>query len=169
MKDTKQKILTAATELIERNGVKNTSLRDVAAECEMSLGTITYHFPNREQLLFAVMTQRLDARDIRLASCFSHEDKEERYKALVQYFRSVKQSIKFQELYNYLMFASLSTDSVLREDMTNLFIHWKSSYATFLPGQVSKESRKDYAYFLQLFINANHGNFHNISCGSLNR
>jgi len=153
VKDTKQIILATANHLIEKKGVKNTSLRDVAAECKMSLGTITYHFPSKERLLFAVMTQRLDERDLHLAKCFSLPTKEARVHALTEYFRSIKYSIQYQELYNYLMFSALSSDSILRDDITNLFTRWKNTYAGFLPTQVTEQARKDYASFLQLFIN----------------
>lgn len=49
--DTKQKIRAKALELLNREGVRNVTLRDVAGALGKSYGNITYHYANKEILL----------------------------------------------------------------------------------------------------------------------
>lgn len=49
--DTRQRILRATLELIGEHGVGAISNRRVAAESKVALGSLTYHFPSRTQLL----------------------------------------------------------------------------------------------------------------------
>ncbi|GAB2650178.1 TetR/AcrR family transcriptional regulator [Gordonia jinhuaensis] len=48
-------LVVAAREVLSRDGVANTSLRAVAAEGDVPLGTLQYVFPTREALLGAVI------------------------------------------------------------------------------------------------------------------
>ena len=51
---TKDRILTAATELVAERGVAGTSLDDVRARAQASKSQLYLYFPNREELLRAV-------------------------------------------------------------------------------------------------------------------
>lgn len=50
-----KQLVAAARRALSRKGVARTSLRDVAAEGEVPLGTLQYVFPTREQLLRKVI------------------------------------------------------------------------------------------------------------------
>ncbi|HEY1046766.1 MAG TPA: TetR/AcrR family transcriptional regulator, partial [Bacteroidia bacterium] len=52
--DTKQLIKSKALELLNKEGVRNITLRDVAAALGKSYGNITYHYANKENLLEAL-------------------------------------------------------------------------------------------------------------------
>lgn len=56
---TKEYILTNATELFNRQGFTPTSLRELAAYLDMSDGNLRYHFKNKKMLVTAIYQQLL--------------------------------------------------------------------------------------------------------------
>ena len=58
--DREQQIVAAAVRVLSAVGVPGTTLRAVAAEAEIPLGTLHYVFPARDQLLRAVIAQVID-------------------------------------------------------------------------------------------------------------
>ena len=66
----KTEIIDAALRIIGRDGILDVSMRAVAAEASVPLGTVTYYFSNKEELIEAAFlrhTQRETARIV--ASC----------------------------------------------------------------------------------------------------
>lgn len=55
--NTKNKILEASRLLFNDKGVMNITLRDVAKYLNKSYGNITYHFSNKEELIFELMAE----------------------------------------------------------------------------------------------------------------
>jgi AcrR family transcriptional regulator len=53
--ETRERILDAAIEIIAEEQVAGTTQRKVAARAEMSLASITYHFPSARELVIAAM------------------------------------------------------------------------------------------------------------------
>ena len=47
----KDEILEVATRLVARKGWQNTTLADIAREANVSLGVITYHFSNKDEIM----------------------------------------------------------------------------------------------------------------------
>ena len=56
----RQQMVAAARAAVSRDGVARTSLRAVAAEARVPLGTMQYVFPSKEQLLRAVIEDVVD-------------------------------------------------------------------------------------------------------------
>ena len=54
MSATKERILATSVELFNEKGLVNVTMRDIAAELEMSLGNLTYHFKKKDELMEAV-------------------------------------------------------------------------------------------------------------------
>lgn len=54
MKQTKQRILAAALELFNEQGVADTTLRNIARRLEMSQGNLNYHFRLKEDIVEAL-------------------------------------------------------------------------------------------------------------------
>ncbi|MFD2036298.1 TetR/AcrR family transcriptional regulator [Belliella marina] len=52
--NTRDKILGCALRLFNENGVAQVSLRTIAADMEISLGNLTYHFKKREEIIEAL-------------------------------------------------------------------------------------------------------------------
>ena len=60
--ETQEQILDAAMDVIVRDGLDSTSMRAVAAEADVSLGLLSYHFEGKEKLVVAAFqraTERL--------------------------------------------------------------------------------------------------------------
>ncbi len=53
-KDTKQKILEAASILFAQNGFSGASIRDIAAKADVNLAAINYHFGGKDNLYWKV-------------------------------------------------------------------------------------------------------------------
>ena len=58
--NTKQRILDAAIDLFNKNGVQNVTSRHIAMEMGISYGNLDYHFKNKEVLLLAIYKQMRD-------------------------------------------------------------------------------------------------------------
>ena len=56
----KAKILSSVERLIATSGINAVSLRDIAKEAKLSLGTVSYHFASKDDVIFAVMTRHID-------------------------------------------------------------------------------------------------------------
>lgn len=66
--DTRHRIVEAALDLIGAHGVGGLTNRRVAARAGVSLGTLTYHFPSRAQLLRTCLTAFADAEAARITA-----------------------------------------------------------------------------------------------------
>lgn len=52
---TKDRICDAAIKLFNEQGFEGVSLRDIAAEAGVAIGTLTYHFPKKEDLVIVLL------------------------------------------------------------------------------------------------------------------
>src|SRR5690349_21522578 len=59
--DRRLKIIAAASELFARKGFEGTSIREIAAASGVLSGSLYYHFPSKEDLLFTVHQESLTA------------------------------------------------------------------------------------------------------------
>lgn len=57
MATTKEKILSQAERLFNEEGYNNVSLRDIAEAAGTTIGNLTYHFPQKENLVFAIQSE----------------------------------------------------------------------------------------------------------------
>jgi AcrR family transcriptional regulator len=96
---TRQRLLRAATRLVERRGFAGTRTVDIARATRLSEGAVFLHFPSREELDLAVaaelgraITDRLDAlvkegagfREVLLAHVHCVEEHEDVYRCLLR-------------------------------------------------------------------------------------
>lgn len=65
--DTKQKILNAALQLFNRNGLMNVRLQHIADEAFMSVGNLTYHFRNKDLIISSIWGQLRNEQEILLS------------------------------------------------------------------------------------------------------
>ncbi len=83
--DTQNNILDAVQSVIVRDGVQGTSMRQVAQEADVSLGLISYHFDDKERLIFATFERAAD--EIRAASAAAADavdDPDEKVRAFLR-------------------------------------------------------------------------------------
>lgn len=59
--DRRRRIIAVAADLFAHNGFEGTSIRDIAAASGVLSGSLYYHFPSKEDLLFTVHQESLTA------------------------------------------------------------------------------------------------------------
>jgi len=129
---TKQKIVDAASQLITKQGVKATTLRDVAEAAGISPGTLTYHFSSREALFFEVLIQHMSRQDDQMMKLLAMEDSAAR-RSMLSRFLTVGANLAFMELHYYLMGCSVAKDSELYLPMREKFNQWKNQFKAIVP------------------------------------
>ena len=88
--NSRDKILEAAFRLLSKKGYANVSMRDIAAEAQVALGLLTYHFRTKENL-FTALASKL------VSTCFDDvvremergRNEEERMHLLSEYFKKI--------------------------------------------------------------------------------
>ncbi|MEI3152481.1 MAG: TetR/AcrR family transcriptional regulator [Eubacteriales bacterium] len=132
--NSRDKILEAAFRLLSKKGYANVSMRDIAAEAQVALGLLTYHFRTKENL-FTALASKL------VPTCFDDvvremergRNEEERMHLLSEYFKKIlverpdvmkifldfsiqamwNRSFRFQVTYLFNKLAELIRDDVL--------------------------------------------------------
>ena len=132
--NSRDKILEAAFRLLSKKGYANVSMRDIAAEAQVALGLLTYHFRTKENL-FTALASKL------VSTCFDDvvremergRNEEERMHLLSEYFKKIlverpdvmkifldfsiqamwNRSFRFQVTYLFNKLAELIRDDVL--------------------------------------------------------
>ncbi|MBZ0291740.1 MAG: TetR/AcrR family transcriptional regulator [Anaerolineae bacterium] len=56
----RQEILVAAADILQRNGYEATTMKDIAAEVNLTAASLYHHFENKDMLLLAVLEAGLD-------------------------------------------------------------------------------------------------------------
>lgn len=59
VRERKNDILKAALELYNKKGLENVTMRDIAKKIGISSGNLTYHFPTRNDIVYALMERLL--------------------------------------------------------------------------------------------------------------
>lgn len=57
MKDTRQRILDTARRLFNSQGLHRVGVREVARAADMSVGNLAYHFPTKDDLVVAIVSE----------------------------------------------------------------------------------------------------------------
>lgn len=128
MASNRERIKEKASELLQRDGILATSIRDIARKCGISTGTLTYHFPSREDLLLELLLDHVHRRDLALFEILALEDREERRKQLETFF--LDESNRFwQRLHFHLVGISLSGNDKLLERMVISTRAWEDELA----------------------------------------
>lgn len=83
--ETQNTILDAVQSVIVRDGVQGTSMRQVAQEADVSLGLISYHFDDKERLIFAAFERAAnEIRGFSTAAADAVDDPDEKVMAFVR-------------------------------------------------------------------------------------
>jgi len=82
--ETRERILNAALDLFRRRGFDQTTMREIAAEAGMSLGSAYYYFESKEALVMAFYERASAEMHARLEAVFTHPAGfEERLRAII--------------------------------------------------------------------------------------
>ncbi|MCD6019519.1 MAG: transcriptional regulator, TetR family [Bacteroidetes bacterium] len=98
MSERKEDILTAALELFNKKGIDEVRTRDIAKEIQISLGNLTYYFPTKNDIVFALVQEAGKAIEDALSQNSANPGKN----ILVTYFGQVETIFKTHLKYRFL-------------------------------------------------------------------
>jgi len=112
----KDEITQVATRLVSRKGWQNTTLADIAAEADVSLGVITYHFSGKDEIIRSVMERYVGENLTELSqSLEAYEDPVEKLKNLVRL--TLRETKKDREIFyvHFDYWAKISWNEEIRK------------------------------------------------------
>ncbi len=98
MSNRRENILKTALELFNERGIDGVTTRDIAKEIKISLGNLTYYFPSKSDIVFALMQELGKVVDKALAN-----HTETGKNALINYFYQVELIFKTHFKYKFIM------------------------------------------------------------------
>lgn len=128
---TKERILEAALQLFNKEGIGNISMRRIAEEAGIQIGNLTYHFRNRDNIIEALLNQLMEELESEIAKT---QVLEINLKALWQGLYS---SYKIQDRYRFIML-----------DLLQMFRQYPQLLQKFR--QNYELRRQEFAFILQL-------------------
>jgi AcrR family transcriptional regulator len=131
--ETQDQILDAVQSVIVREGVRGASMRQVAQEADVSLGLISYHFDDKESLIFAAFDRATSAiRDasVEAAAKVSGDDEK-----VVEYLRGSFSDSFLNSDYLRLR-VSLWAVSLTDPELAKVDIEYCREYARTLEGLI---------------------------------
>ncbi|MEA4911839.1 MAG: TetR/AcrR family transcriptional regulator [Oscillospiraceae bacterium] len=127
--DTRNKILTAAAELLKEKSFFEMTLADVAAKAGVSKGTLYYYYNNKNDILFDTADRYLDSLSDDLLSWVDNAEKDTSMPRLVRYVLSCGVFNESGNLRIYLISEAVSADGGIRDKLLQKYGYFKSILA----------------------------------------
>ena len=131
----KEHILNIAINLITKNGIKNTSLSDIAKSAGISKGTLYYHYSSKDDLIFDIADNHLKIVTDAVLECVSsvkeNPSKDELIKIIIIKIATIGSTGR---LHMYLLCEAITGNEPLRERIKSHYIKWR----TTLQAEISK-------------------------------
>ena len=125
MKDT---ILSKATDLIIKQGVKNTSLADIAKASNISKGTLYYHYSSKNDLICAIADMHLEVITKAVLDCVSKIDSDYNSSNMVNVIMEKISSIEDRgRIHMYLLCEAITENDTLRESIKIKYFEWRNT------------------------------------------
>ena len=132
MKKGKQKIIDAAYEVVLKKGIKEASVRDIAKEAGISLGTFSYHYPNKERLLFDLFEMLVRKQDEALSKGLQSDKMADRKEAIVALLKDATQIVSFMKLSYYLLGEAFAQNEEMHDLMQEKYRRWRTEFRDYL-------------------------------------
>lgn len=125
----RERIIAAALETIAENGVSEATLRRVAAAADVPLGSITYHFSGREELLFEAFSRFAGEMVVELETTLSQARTPQQVRnAIVEHICGPAWAARRNLLLTYELYAYSSR----RKGSTQVWRSWVARVRTIL-------------------------------------
>ncbi|MEG1424384.1 MAG: TetR/AcrR family transcriptional regulator [Peptostreptococcaceae bacterium] len=149
----KQSILLAATNLITKNGIKNTSLADIAKAVGISKGTLYYHYSSKDELIGDIADAHLSIITQSVLSCVQdvnvEHPKDEIIKSILDKISAIEGTGR---VHMYLICEAITANDALRERIRISYINWRKTLKTEIEKTFSSHSSAESLSFLLLSI-----------------
>ncbi|MBU5335831.1 MAG: TetR/AcrR family transcriptional regulator [Intestinibacter bartlettii] len=130
MKPTNMKanILAASTKLMAKQGIKNTSLSDIAKEVGISKGTLYYHYSSKDDIICDMADMHLKVITNALIECLQnagfHSTTEEFVSIILNKISDIE---NHGRIHMYLICEAVTSNEKLRERFKIKYIEWRKA------------------------------------------
>ncbi|GAA0712852.1 TetR/AcrR family transcriptional regulator [Paraclostridium ghonii] len=136
----KENILLSATELITKNGIKNTSLSDIAKAVNISKGTLYYHYSSKDDLISEIANIHLNAITESILKCIQGMDRNNHKEQVINLIMEKISDIENQgRIHMYVVCEAITGNETLRKQIKLKYIEWRHT----LKSEIIKISSKD--------------------------
>lgn len=126
--DVKQRILDASGYLMMQKGVKETSLKDIAAEVGISKGTLYYYYSAKEDIIFDIADTHLQRITDELLFWINNIDKKTApYEVIKTVFERIIAAETRGKLNIYLIGSAITNNDSLRERFKARYAEWRKT------------------------------------------
>lgn len=136
----KETILSAATDLIIKQGVKNTSLADIAKASNISKGTLYYHYSSKNDLICAIANMHLEVITKAVLDCVHGIGTDDSSVNMVNLIMEKISSIEGRgRIHMYLLCEAITENDTLKESIKVKYFEWRNT----LKQEISKTIKDD--------------------------
>jgi AcrR family transcriptional regulator len=123
IKTTRQDILSAASQIVQRDGVAHLTIDAVAREAQLSKGGVLYHFPSKEALVSGMIMDHIEGFTRDLASHLEEEAGSGRW--LRAYLRASDKTVYEEPNPVVCLIAAIATNPRLLAPLQQHFALWQ--------------------------------------------
>lgn len=124
----KEIILSAATDLIIKQGIKNTSLADIAKASNISKGTLYYHYSSKNDLICAIADMHLEVITQAVLDCVYGIESDDTSYNMVNLIMEKISSIEDRgRIHMYLLCEAITENDTLRESIKVKYFEWRNT------------------------------------------
>lgn len=149
----KQTILLEASNLITKNGIKNTSLADIARTVGISKGTLYYHYASKDELIGDIADIHLNMITDAVLSCVQNVNFDNSKDMIIN---SIMEKISAIEgtgrIHMYLICEAITGNDTLKERIRIKYIEWRKTLKSEIQSTVKDDKSADALSFLLLSI-----------------
>lgn len=124
----KENILLAATELISKNGIKSTSLADIAKAVDISKGTLYYHYSSKDELICDIANIHLEVITEAVLHCVqgmeSNSSKEQMINLIMEKIADIEDRGR---IHMYILCEAITGNDKLKEQIKVNYIEWRNT------------------------------------------
>ncbi|MCR8747092.1 TetR/AcrR family transcriptional regulator [Romboutsia lituseburensis] len=136
----KENILLTATELITKNGIKNTSLADIAKAVDISKGTLYYHYSSKDDLISDIANMHLEAITDSVLNCVKGIDADSSKDQMISIILEKIAAIEGRgRIHMYVLCEAITRNDKLKEQIKVKYIEWRET----LRSEILKTSTED--------------------------
>lgn len=124
----KQNILACATKLIAQNGIKNTSLADIAKEVNISKGTLYYHYSSKDDIICDIADNHLNIVNTAVLNCVQNMKTDNPHDDTVKFIMQKISTIESTgRVHMYLICEAITGNETLKERIKVKYIDWRKT------------------------------------------
>lgn len=136
----KENILLAATGLITKNGIKNTSLADIAKAVDISKGTLYYHYSSKDDLIADIANMHLEIITNAVLNCVQGLDSETSKDQMINLILEKISTIEDRgRIHMYVLCEAITGNDPLKTQIKIKYIQWRNT----LKSEIIKTGTKD--------------------------